>query len=168
MKNGIALRSMNNFHKGNNAISLNNYNGSIGVLWFVSDLIFTFDHLILLLNAMLAYFSGVKEIIEYSHIIATFSISIFVTGLMNILADRKWTEAADSVNSKPVEKFFFHKSSRSFQLSDWGSLKMGDILKIRRNQEVPADVLILDIFGSKSAEQTCYVRGGFLDDNNNP
>ena len=25
MKNGIALRSMNNFHKGTNAISLNNY-----------------------------------------------------------------------------------------------------------------------------------------------
>ena len=25
MKNGIALRSMNNFHKGTNAITLNNY-----------------------------------------------------------------------------------------------------------------------------------------------
>jgi len=25
MKNGVALRSMNNFHKGTNAISLNNY-----------------------------------------------------------------------------------------------------------------------------------------------
>ena len=87
MKNGIALRSMNNFHKGNNAISLNNYKGIFGVLWFISDLIFTFDHLILLFNAMLAYFSGVYELIEYSHIIATFSISIFVTGLMNILAD---------------------------------------------------------------------------------
>lgn len=29
MKNGIALRSMNNFHKGTNAISLNNYRVSV-------------------------------------------------------------------------------------------------------------------------------------------
>ena len=31
-----------------------------------------------------------------------------------------------------------------------------------------ADVLILDIFGSKANEQTCFARGGFLDINNNP
>jgi len=29
-------------------------------------------------------------------------------------------------------------------------------------------VLILDIFSSKAAEQTCFARGGFLDYNNNP
>lgn len=33
MKNGIALRSMNNFHKGTNAISLNNYKVSSGCKW---------------------------------------------------------------------------------------------------------------------------------------
>ena len=33
---------------------------------------------------------------------------------------------------------------------------------------MPADVLILDIFGAKAAEQTCFARGGFLDYNNNP
>ena len=31
MKNGIALRSMNNFHKGMNAITLNNYKVSLFV-----------------------------------------------------------------------------------------------------------------------------------------
>lgn len=126
------------------------------------------DHCILLLNIMLAYMSGVDKVTEYSHVIATFSISITVTATMNILADRKWKEAADSVNLKPVEKFVFNKSNRSFQLADWGSLQTGDIVKIKQNQEVPADVLILDIFGSKTAEQTCYARGGFLDYNNNP
>ena len=91
------------------------------------------DHLILLFNLMLAYISGVNKVAEYSHIIATISISTTVTGLMNILADRKWKEAADSVNNKPVEKFIFTKSNRSFQLSDWGSLQTGDILKIKQN-----------------------------------
>ena len=89
--------------------------------------------MILLFNMFLTYISGVRNINEFSHIIATISISILVTGLMNILADRKWKEAADSVNSKPVEKFIFSKSNRSFQLSDWGSLQTGDILKIKQN-----------------------------------
>ena len=78
--------------------------------------------MILLFNLMLAYISGVNNVAEYSHIIATISISITVTGVMNILADQKWKEAAESVNNKPVEKFIFSKSNRSFQLSDWGSL----------------------------------------------
>ena len=33
MKSGIALRSMNNFHKGTNAISLNNYKVSGSDFW---------------------------------------------------------------------------------------------------------------------------------------
>ena len=114
MNNGIALRSMNNFHKGTNAISLNNYRGTLGIVWFIYDLIFTLDHLILLINLALAYSSGNEKASEYSHIIATISISITVTGLLNILADRKWKEAADTVNNKPVEKFIFYKNNRSF------------------------------------------------------
>ena len=142
--------------------------GNLGLIWFIYDLIFTFDHFILLFNLGLALLSGIEKVEEFSHITATISISLTVTALMNILADRKWKEAADSVNNKPVEKFLFGKSYRSFQLSDWGSLATGDIIKVKQNQEVPADVLILDIFGAKSAEQTCYSRGGFLDINNNP
>lgn len=86
----------------------------MGILWFIYDLIFTVDHLILLLNLNLVYISGVTEVAEYSHIIATISISIAATALMSILADAKWKEAAASVNNKPVEKFVFNKSSRSF------------------------------------------------------
>ena len=41
MKNGIALRSMNNFHKGTNAITLNNYKVRLLFLYgvFVADFI---------------------------------------------------------------------------------------------------------------------------------
>ena len=88
--------------------------GNLGILWFIYDLIFTLDHLILLLNLMLAYLSDLDKVSEYSHIIATISISVIVTGTMNTLADRKWREAADAVNNKPVEKFVFNKSNRSF------------------------------------------------------
>ena len=45
------------------------------------------DHLVLLFNLTLGYISGVNKVSEYSHIIATISISIAVTGLMNILSD---------------------------------------------------------------------------------
>lgn len=68
------------------------------------------------------------------------------------------------MNSKPVEKFIFTKRHKSFQLSDWGSIQTGDIIKIKSNQEIPCDALILNIVGSKVDHQTCYQRGGLWDD----
>ena len=70
---------------------------------------------------------------------------------MNILADQKLKEAADAVNNKPVEKYVFAKRMRGFQLYDWASIQTGDIIKIKQNQEVPCDCLIMDIVGSKGA-----------------
>ena len=33
---------------------------------------------------------------------------------------------------------------------------------------MPCDCLILDIIGSKGRQQTCYTRGGFFDNDQNP
>ena len=70
---------------------------------------------------------------------------------MNLLADQKLKEAADAVNYKPVERFVFSKKSRRFIVSNWESIQCGDIIKIKMNQEIPCDALILDIVGSKSS-----------------
>ena len=109
------------------------------------------DHVILLTNLALEVLSGSNSINEYSHIIATATISFLGTGLMNVLADKKLKEAADSVNNKPVERFVFTKKSRRFIVSNWASIQCGDIIKIKMNQEIPCDALILDIVGSKTS-----------------
>jgi len=126
------------------------------------------DHVVLLCNLLLEILSNSSTVTEYSHIIATATISMVATGLMNTLADRKLKEAADNVNSKPVERFVFSKRSRQFIVSDWASIQCGDIIKIKMNQEIPCDALILDIVGSKTSNQCCYTRGGLFDDDSNP
>ena len=86
----------------------------MGVLKFGYDVAFTLDHLILLFNCTLCYYAGRTRIDEYSEIITTMIISAIVTSLMNLLADRKWSEAARQINSKPVERFVFNRSGTSF------------------------------------------------------
>jgi len=126
------------------------------------------DHVILLVNLALEILSNSSTVTEYSHIIAVATISFLVTGLMNLLADQKLKEAADSVNNKPVERFVFSKRSSKFTVCNWASIQCGDIIKIKMNQEIPCDALILDIVGSKTSNQSCYTRGGLFDDDSNP
>ena len=49
----------------------------------------------------------------------------------------------------------------------WESLKPGDIILVRENEEFPADVLILDSITSRN-DHKCFVRGGLKDDFNIP
>ena len=39
-----------------------------------------------------------------------------------------------------------------FQQKTWGDLEVGDIIKVGKNQELPADVLILDISGQSNEQ----------------
>ena len=105
--------------------------------------------MILLVHFCSQALSGQRETADYSHVIFIAVASYIATGCLNFLHDKKLKQAAERVNSKPVEKFIFSKRHKSFQLSDWGSIQTGDIIKIKSNQEIPCDALILNIVGSK-------------------
>ena len=119
IRNGIAIRSTNNVHRMTNAITLNTYIGMLGLFWFVYDVLAQPDHVILIANLVLEFLSGTRTIADYSHIIATATISFLGTGIMNILADLKLKEAGDTVNNKPIERFVISKKSRRFIISNW-------------------------------------------------
>lgn len=59
------------------------------------------------------------------------------------------------------------RKHKAFSARTWESLKPGDIIKIKENEEFPADVLILDS-SNHSNDHKCYVSGGFTDDFNVP
>jgi hypothetical protein len=120
--------------------------------------------MILLMHFCAQAISGQRETADYSHVIFIAIASIVATGCLNLLHDKKLKQAAEKVNCKPVEKFIFSKRHKSFQISDWGSIQTGDIIKIKSNQEIPCDALILNIVGSKLDHQTCYQRGSLWDD----
>ena len=79
--------------------------------------------------------------------------------------DQKLKNASDTVNKLKCEKFVFNRRVKKFQMRPWDDLQVGDILKIKKNNQVPADCLILDIKGSKGdgqggTEPVCYLKGG--------
>ena len=65
-------------------------------------------------------------------------------------------DAAKQINSQIIDKLSTQSRYKVFKSSNWGSIKIGDVLKIKLNQEVPCDCLILNIIGSKLENQTCY------------
>ena len=114
------------------------------------------------------YQSGAHQAGAYDYIVAVTAVSLLVRGAMLLSHDRNLRDAADAVNTKPVEKFVFLKRRKCFQVLDWASIQTGDIIKVRQNQEIPCDALILDIVGSRAGSQTCYMRGGLWDDPRDP
>lgn len=100
---------------------------------FLYETLFQFDHMILLFHFSSQAISGEREQSEFTHVIFVAIASIIATGALNLLHDKKLKQAAEKVNSKPVEKFIFSKRHKSFQISDWGSIQTGDIIKIKSN-----------------------------------
>lgn len=94
---------------------------------------------------IIIYLSNGSDLGTYSDSIAITAVSFLARGLIIIFHDRKLKDAARSVNKKPVEKFVFNKRRKCFQLHDWQSIQTGDIIKIKQNQEIPCDAMILDI-----------------------
>ena len=97
-----------------------------------------------------------KTIEEYYHLLIVVICSLFISGYLNYLTDKKYRQAGNIVNAQPIEKFVWAKKHKSFQWSDWGSIQIGDVIKVKNNQEMPCDALILNIVGSRQDDQTCY------------
>ena len=84
-------------------------------------------------------------------------MSVVCVAFLNLAQDLKLARAAEQINSQHVEKFAGNKTRRkSFKVSTWGSIKAGDVIRIKRDQEIPCDCLILNIAGSRLEHQTCY------------
>lgn len=80
----------------------------------------------------------------------------------------KIKNACKEVNNRPVLKFHVtQKKVKSFSQRTWESLKPGDIIKVKDNEEFPADCLILDS-SNPGNDHKCFVRGGIHDDFNIP
>ena len=45
---------------------------------------------------------------------------------------------------------------RYFKSSTWGQIKQGDIIKVKHDQEIPCDGLILNIIDSRVDSQSCF------------
>ncbi len=60
--------------------------------------------------------------------------------------------------------FFVHRTLRTFVECKWQDLSVGDIVRVRVDQTVPADILLLS---STSPESTCYLDTAAIDGETN-
>ena len=128
---------------------------------FIFDTFVTFDIFILLFHILLVALSQRNDE-GWMIIYCVGAINLVGQSSINILQDQKLKQAADSVNKLQCEKFVFNRRQKRFLRRPWEELHVGDIIKVKNNNQVPADCLILDIKGYKdqNSDSVAYVKGG--------
>jgi magnesium-transporting ATPase (P-type) len=76
--------------------------------------------------------------------------SLGLNAILNLVYDFQLRKSSERINLQPVDKYMFTKKRKSFHSKTWEELEVGDIIKVYKNQELPADVLILDISGQSN------------------
>jgi magnesium-transporting ATPase (P-type) len=157
------MRSLRSVLGMTNKLCIHRYKRSFsGVLIFFWDTLFTFDVCILLFQVLLTGLSRRND--EGWNLIYCLAVlNIIGQSFLNLFHDFKLRMAADQVNKLTVDKFIFNRRHKRFMQRQWEDLQVGDIIKIKNGQQLPADCLILDIKGggnNNAAEQLCYIKGG--------
>lgn len=98
--------------------------------------------------------------LTYLYPVIVLLVNVIVSAMINYFNDKKLKAACSHINNKEVQKYEISKRHKGFESRTWAKLRSGDIIKIRENEEFPADVLILDVI-SQASDHKCFVRGGF-------
>lgn len=77
------------------------------------------------------------------------SISLIAQAIVNLIVEQRQIKAQESINNQSIEVASVSGRKKRFKVRTWEELRIGDIVKLYQNQEAPADIIILDIQGSK-------------------
>ncbi len=94
--------------------------------------------------------------------ISTFSVVLIFTSVKELYEDLKRYCCDKEVNDK--DTFIFNPDSNSYELRKWKNILPGDIIKINKNESVPADILLLK---SSNPSALCFIDTMNLDGENN-
>lgn len=89
------------------------------------------------------------------------SFILIVTAMKNFFEDRKRQQSDKLENNKKVEKI---KENGELEIIRWKDLRVGDIIKVKRDEYFPADVMILR---TSEPKNDCYIETKNLDGETN-
>jgi phospholipid-transporting ATPase len=94
--------------------------------------------------------------------ISTFSAVLIFTSVKELYEDLKRCYCDREVNEKDTK--IYNPDSNSYELKKWKNILPGDIIKINKNDSVPADILLLK---SSNPSAICFIDTINLDGENN-
>ena len=86
---------------------------------------------------------------------------LYVTAMKDLFEDMKRHRSDTSENNKPVERI---GKDGKLEIVRWQDLRVGDIVKIKRDEYFPADVMILK---TSEPKNDCYIETKNLDGETN-
>ncbi|CDW88026.1 phospholipid-translocating p-type flippase family [Stylonychia lemnae] len=91
-------------------------------------------------------------------ILVPLAVVLFISAGKDIIEDLKRSKADSEENESTVE--VYDKSTQSYKIVKWETLKVGQIVKVKNHQNIPADLIFI---ASSSHDQICYVETKGLD-----
>ena len=146
----------------------NNITNTSRYRWFnflAKILMEQFSRLVNVYFLIIAVLQSIKEV-SYSHgnpvILLPLSFVIALNGLKDIYEDfkRKKTDKLEN-NSKCL---VYNNLSQEFINKKWSQIKLGDIIKVKNNEQFPADLILLS---SSDDNGICYVETKNIDGETN-
>ena len=104
---------------------------------------------------IISILQSIKEI-SYSNgspiMLIPFSFIVFINGIKDIYEDWKRKKMDDLDNNRLC--LVYNNTKNKFINKKWEDIKLGDILKIHKNEIIPCDMILLD---SSELNGVCYV-----------
>uniref|UniRef100_A0A3Q2ZKM2 P-type ATPase N-terminal domain-containing protein n=1 Tax=Kryptolebias marmoratus TaxID=37003 RepID=A0A3Q2ZKM2_KRYMA len=116
-------------------------------------------NLYFLLMMVLQCIPAISSIPWYITIIPLLTV-LTVRGLKDLVTDMARRRSDSEINSRPCDVLI----SQSFSAKQWKDLCVGDVLRIHKDQVIPADVLLLC---SSEPHSLCYVETADIDGETN-
>mmetsp|Transcript_1509 Transcript_1509/g.2021 ORF Transcript_1509/g.2021 Transcript_1509/m.2021 type:complete len:184 (-) Transcript_1509:6144-6695(-) len=160
-KDGKLQQLITDQHHNSNMIYANFYHGPLGILRFVRDTFLYFENFLLVVLAALCFFGEQYTVISYSYPITALIINVLLAAAkMLFFEERQWT-LTERISRKRADYLHITNKSKKFVATSWGDLKPGYIIRVKNDQEFPADCLILDVRGGEGPK--CFVTAGPFD-----
>ncbi|XP_015238140.1 PREDICTED: phospholipid-transporting ATPase IC-like isoform X1 [Cyprinodon variegatus] len=112
-----------------------------------------------LLMVVLQCVPAISSIPWYITVIPLF-IVLSVRGLKDLVSDMARRRSDSEINSRPCDILI----SQSFKTAQWKDLCVGDVLRIHKDQVIPADLLLLS---TSEPHSLCYVETADIDGETN-
>lgn len=150
-----------NYHFRNNKVSTTKYNFATFLPKFLFQEFSKYANLFFLFTSVIQQVPDVSPTNRYTTI-GTLAVVLLVSALKECFEDIKRNRSDQELNYSPVE--IFDSFNKEFVVKKWIDIKVGDIIKLKSEENVPADFVLLS---SSEPEGVCYIETANLDGETN-